>query len=141
MPCTKPGCTMNTSGPTTPSRIALTIERDELMSTARRPVATRGLPCAVLLEGQELRRFIEEHWRSARFGEAVIGRSRFEVQVGRVRIRGHPHAQVRAVQRQFALNGFAQVLDEVKAVSDLLRSRCGTGRKRWLSTQAQPHAQ
>src|SRR5688572_2331542 len=27
MPCTKPGCTMNTSGPTTPSRIALTSRR------------------------------------------------------------------------------------------------------------------
>src|SRR6476620_12739048 len=46
MPCTKPGCTMNTSGPTTPSRIALTMERDELISTARRPVATDDIVCA-----------------------------------------------------------------------------------------------
>src|SRR5678815_213863 len=35
MPCTKPGWTMNTSGPTTPSRIDATSARRSLTSTAR----------------------------------------------------------------------------------------------------------
>src|SRR5262245_21326064 len=45
MPCTKPGCTMNTSGPTTPSRIALTSVRDSVASPARTvPVASMPSP-------------------------------------------------------------------------------------------------
>src|SRR5688572_9915911 len=45
MPCTKPGCTINTSGPTTPSRIALTSDRDSLASPARAvPVTSMPSP-------------------------------------------------------------------------------------------------
>ena len=95
----------------TPSRLQRLERVEEIL------VGLSKLPTNFRLGGQAPARGQSPLARDRRTDRQIDERGRRRIR--RQAIRGRPHAEVRAVQRQFALDGLAQILHEMEPVADL----------------------